>query len=304
MKQSTSIHNINADIGLSMHGKMLYLLLNWINNSLIPSTIDDNLNIKDFKTDISDKDWKQLHIKGSPSRKLSDLFWLKLPWESIHAELGQLNIFDVGCGSGNQGVRIQSFSKNKVSSYKGVDINYNNNWKTLEGLHRNFSFTKLNSTNISEHIPHNTNFIISQSAIEHFEQDLLYYKQIHEVIKGNQKDIIQIHLFPSSACLRLYLFHGFRQYTPRTISKITRIFNDSSYSTLFKLGGKECNNLHFEYITKPALMKKSTPMLNSKIQEYDKKSFNAIKEDMLRSQKSPGFYALAIHSNWKKKIFS
>jgi hypothetical protein len=115
-------------------------------------------------------------------------------------------------------------------------------------------------------------------------------------------NVIQIHLFPSSAQLKLGLFHGIRQYTLRTISKITRIFNDFSYSVLFGLGGNECNSLHWNFITKPRLARIGD-LRETKTNEYNKRLINAIRNDMNKHQKYPTFYALVIHSNWKEKIF-
>jgi len=43
--------------------------------------------------------------------------------------------------------------------------------------------------------------------------------------------------FTLMACLKLYLWHGFRQYTPRTVSYITQLFDASnSYPILVNLG--------------------------------------------------------------------
>ena len=62
------------------------------------------------------------------------------------------------------------------------------------------------SSNISEFIDNETNLFITQSAIEHFNYDLEYFEQIKTFIDKKQKNIIQIHLFPSPVSLWLYLF--------------------------------------------------------------------------------------------------
>ena len=113
------------------------------------------------------------------------------------------------------------------------------------------------SNDLVEHIPKDTNLFISQSAIEHFDDDLIYFRNIKSHIDKYKNNTIQIHLFPSAACIKKYLWHGIRQYTPRTISKITDIFDDDkTYSVLYKLGGENCNKLHLDYITKPIYLKK------------------------------------------------
>ena len=103
---------------------------------------------------------------------------------------------------------------------------------------------------------------MTQSAIEHVEADLIYFEKIKDYIRTYNKSVIQVHLFPSSVCLRLYLFHGIRQYTPRTISKITRIFSVFSNTTLFRLGGKECIRLHYDFITKPVIIVRIVDIIN------------------------------------------
>ena len=90
---------------------------------------------------------------------------------------------------------------------------------------------------------------MTHSAQEHFDEDLGYFKKLKDFVKSSKNNIIQVHIFPSRVGLYLYHFHGVRQYTPRTISRITRMFNDFSYAILFKLGGNFCNYLHYKYLT-------------------------------------------------------
>lgn len=300
--KSTSIHNLNGDKKLLLPLRYLWLGVNWLNNNLFPNARDNSLNIQDFVPDVSDTYWSQTHIKSSPSRKLSDLFWLQLPWEKILRELEHINILDTGCGSGNYGVNLQSYTNGNIASYTGIDMFQHNNWNTLVEKYSNFSFQKLESGDILEHIPDKTNLFISQSAIEHFEHDLLYFKQICEFAQRTSKNMIQIHLFPSGACLKLYSHHGVRQYTPRTVSYITHLFQGFSYSTLYKLGGIECNKLHWEYITRP-IHEKIGDLREARTEEYNERLRLAIKADNKKPHLDPSFYALVIHSNWSKVIF-
>lgn len=300
--KSTSIHNLSADKSLNNPLRILYIFLNWLNNLSPYFNVNKNLEIRDFKCFDLRELWKKCYIKSSPSRKLSDLFWMCLPWKKIKDELKEINILDIGCGSGNYGRRLVDFSGNKINQYIGSDVNRNENWEKLKQKFSYFKFYVMNSKNIYKIIPNNTNFFMTQSAIEHFIEDISFFKIIKDYIISSKKNVIQIHLFPSLSCLPLYGYHGVRQYTPRTISKIIRLFNDFSYSILFNLGGKFCNYLHYKYITKP-LGKKLVDMRDIKTDKYDKLLFNSIKKDMKYPQKKPSFYALLIHSNWKKKIY-
>jgi hypothetical protein len=130
-----------------------------------------------------------------------------------------------------------------------------------------------------------------------------FFEDIRKFINRRVSNTIQIHLFPSAACLKLYLFHGVRQYTPRTTSKITQIFEpDNTYSMLYRLGGTNCNRLHFRLITKYRLTR-SEDWRYLKPQEYKNLVIKAVQEDIQNPSKSESFYALIIHSNYRDKIF-
>lgn len=107
---TTSIHRLNADRGLDRLRSIFYLILNRVNNLAPSFRVDPDLEIRNFSCkDIGIK-WPQLFRTSSPSRKLSDLFWLSLPWNHIKAELGDIHILDTGCGSGNLGPRLMEWS--------------------------------------------------------------------------------------------------------------------------------------------------------------------------------------------------
>jgi hypothetical protein len=222
----------------------------------------------------------------------------------MRTALAHINVLDSGCGSGNYSVKLQSYSKGNIASYTGIDASQHDNWSALAETHPNFRFHKVDSGDIAEYIPDETNLFISQSAIEHFKYDLQYFRQIREFVLRTSRSIIQIHLFPSRVCLKLYSLHGVRQYTPRTISYITRLFQSFSYSTLYRLGGQECNQLHWQYITKPLILKKIGDLRDTRTQEYDRRLRMAIAADNNEPHRDPSFYALVIHSNWREVIFS
>ena len=87
----------------------------------------------------------------------------------------------------------------------------------------------------------------------------------------------------------------------RTLSRITRLFAPGVRASVYRLGGRACNRLHYSFITKPLLLhgrdrRKEQP------DEYDRRLFEAIAQDMQQPQPSPAFYALVIHSRWTKPI--
>ncbi|MEE9601298.1 MAG: class I SAM-dependent methyltransferase [Thermoplasmata archaeon] len=281
---------------------MPYLLLNWVNNQFPYTRLDGTLVIRDFVCEDLGQHWHQLDKKRKPSRCLSDLFWMRLSWDKIKEELTEINVVDTGCGSGIYGKKLLAYSNNGLTTYTGIDISRDANWAEMEDEYPNFRFCVNRGTNFSESIPEGANFFMTQSAIEHFNEDLSYFEQIRDYTLSYGKSVIQVHLFPSSYCLWLYLWHGARQYTPRTVSKITRLFRDSSYAVLFRLGGRECNRLHYEFITKPLLIHKRD-LRDSKAEEYERRLRVALERDMEHPQKHPAFLALVIHSNWSSRIF-
>lgn len=299
--KSTSIHTLNADKSLKRLEQTLWVIFNQLNNRFFPN-VYHSLNLRDFVADLSDQSWKQTYVKSSPSRKLSDLFWLQLPWDALQAELGQINILDVGCGSGNYYPRLQDFSHHSITSYTGIDIAYNENWDVLKEKYPEVQFQKLDSNDIQTAIPQNTNLIVSQSALEHFEQDITFFDQICTFIKQAAKNVIQIHLLPSSACLALYGFHGVRQYTLRSVSLLTKPYREFSDVVVYRLGGDECNRLHWNFITQPSLAGKPD-VRNTETERYELELREAIRRDNRQPQLDPSFYALVIHSNYRKVIF-
>jgi hypothetical protein len=251
--KSSSIHQLNADKSLSKWGRRLWYALNWLNNSLFPNWKERRLSIKKFIPQLSAEAWARIHPKSSPSRALSDLFWMQQPWARMQQELGEIHIVDTGCGSGRYGIELQRDSNGRIASYTGLDELPHADWAQVMKQHPFITLQQADSAQFASLIPADTNLFISQSAIEHFPEDLTYFRQLRDFIAAHPRPTLQIHLFPSAACLRLYRFHGVRQYTPRTVSAITRLFPDSR-CTLFELGGAACNALHWDYITRPVLV--------------------------------------------------
>jgi len=303
MNESSSLFNMKESKKNNTIKKLLFYSSSLINNSFPCIHTDKNLNIRNFVCSNLSSYWGKTYPTSSPGRKLSDLFWLTLPWERIKEELNEINVLDSGCGSGNYGERLSDWSLNRINRYTGLDVKKHDNWPVLKEKHPTFNFIECHISDIRQYIENGANLFISQSAIEHFEQDLLYFQHLRDYILSYKKSVIQIHLFPSAQGLRLYGCHGIRQYTPRSISKITRLFSNFSYAVLYNLGGKMCNDLHYEFITRP-LMKNLGDYRNLKREEYDKGLFAAIEQDAREpSKKVSSFYALVVHSYYNKKIF-
>ena len=288
--KSSSLHRITTDGGNFFYKimvRILYYPFNIINNRNPNKNIDPGLKITSFKPKNLKENYNNLDLVSSPSRKLSDMFWMNLDWETIEKELGDINICDLGCGSGNYYNKLQEYSKHKINSYIGFDISKNDNWKKMGN--EKVRFKEYDGKNLIDLIPKETNLIISQSAIEHFKEDISLFKQLKKISDNADHKVQQIHLFPSEKGLKLYGFHGVRQYTPRTISKLTSIFTNAEHKEMLILGNKYSNKVHMDFIRKK-------DKRNTDSETYNKACYQAFIKDFEEdaTTKDANFFALKI----------
>jgi len=292
VKLSTSKHNINADYRLSFFNKLKWFALNYFNNINEGSNIDPELINQHFKI----KDILLLSnspADKTPSRTLCNLYWSDLDWQYITLKLkNKIDVLEVGCGTGNYGRLLSQKLGPSLNSYTGIDLFRQEEWSEFNSF-KNFKFKIGTANNINQDLT-GKNFIFTQSAIEHFENDLLFFKDLARYVHSVNYPVFQLHFFPSPACLFTYLLHGFRQYTPTSVSQITRHFNSNSDKYLVHLGGSECNKTHFKYITLPNLIFKSSRINGS---NYKKELQRSILRDM-EYKSSASFYGLMILSNF------
>ena len=180
---------------------------------------------------------------------------------------------------------------NNFNSYTGIDKYSFDEWSKFNP--DIFKFRKDIYDNVNLYL-NDIDVLFTQSALEHFENDLFFFKNILKYIENTKKPIVQIHLFPSKECLTTFLWHGYRQYSPRTISKITKLFDKKYQKILFKLGTTKSNTIHKKYITIPKLFRSSTDHRYSKNEEYVSQLLKSIKPINKNNQVS--FYALVISS--------
>jgi hypothetical protein len=295
MKKASSIHSLNADRGLSKIERIMWMFYNFINNRIPRHNIDENIAIGNFNVKDLDRNWHKIDAVSSPARRLSDFFWLQLPWQQIAKELGgEVRAIEIGCGSGRYGGLLRDYLGENLSLYTGVDIKSNEEWSSYDQDSR-FKFIIGNSASFDDALQ-NANFIMTQSALEHFDEDLTFFRQIAEHVAATQKPVIQVHLMPSAGCQATFLWHGVRHYTPRSLSKITRLFGHQTKKALFGLGSKNCNRVHRQYITIPSLLGKGD-MRKSKTKEYERQLKEAIVKDHQKpNANETSFYALILQS--------
>lgn len=233
----------------------------------------------------------------TPSRLLCDAFWNSINFENLKSKLNSnLNFFDIGCGSGSYGKFLKKITGEYFSSYTGLDIYKNHNFPS--------EFNHINSSadNVNKYIKINTNFVISQSALEHIEKDIFVLEEITNKLIENKKPFVQIHMVPASKCLWLYLWHGYRQYSKKNLSTISNQLKNKFNVNLsiVPIGGGNSFWTHLRYITIPVylkkifLNKKQFNWYNQKIVE--EKIIESVKKDINCDKDKPVFWSIVITS--------
>lgn len=292
-KDSASFHQLNSDYPLGFANKYLYLFLNTI-VAFLPAKLPNKLARYKFSPSeqILSQAINDEESPISPSRLLSNSFWNSLNWELMRGILNDdLRVAEVGCGSGRYGRRLNSLSP--LSSYLGIDLFRSEEWNTYQD---NFTFVQDSYENFSTHIT-DENLLITQSAIEHFDRDLVLFRDMNDYASKCDYPVIAIHVFPSAFCIFTFLWHGIRQYGFFSIRRILKCSQDSSSQSLFSLGGKYSNMFHLKRITFPSVFQ-NIPLGKHPAKKYFSNLLTALNRDSLSpSKRSAAFYALILTWN-------
>jgi len=297
---STSRHRLSADGKLSKTERILWIVYNLYNNSLPRVHVDKKLNELMFsitERQLSER-WDGIRSTASPARRLCDLFWMSLPWGSLANELGNVTTLEVGCGSGVYGRLLEACLGDSFKQYIGVDIEADEDWTTYSNDPR-FLFAVSTASDITKYLP-GANLILTQSALEHFKEDLLYFSQVSQYVRSSQHPILQVHLIPSASCVMTFPWHGVREYTPRTLSRITQLFGAETDRYLFRLGASRCNRVHRQFITCPNL-RHGIDLRHAENLRYQQDLRSAILHDFSDIGRTAAFYALVLASNFSDR---
>ncbi len=302
VSDSSSGHTINGDGRLSKLNRILWFFLNWSNNTRATSNLDPSLEIAPLFIGNVSSIWSRIDATASPARRLCDLFWLTLPWQRIASELGgSVKALEIGCGTGRYGLLIQECLGDAFAGYVGLDPTRHAEWD-LRRSDPKFELVCAGSGSTEQYLS-DANLIITQSALEHFEEDLAFFRQISAYIATANRPILQLHLMPSAGCLTTFPWHGVRQYTPRTVSRITRLFGSETTKRLYALGSVACNRIHRRYVTYPRLLRKGDQR-QKRSAAYDRDLRQAVEQDETEPRRNEAcFYALVLQSHLPRDIF-
>jgi SAM-dependent methyltransferase len=299
---SSSFHAVNADQGLGPVDRVKWVAFNALNNAVGGGPRDPQLALKRFPLSAADARWPEIPAASSPARRLCDLFWLELPWERIAMALGgQINAVEIGCGTGRYGELLRRCAGVSLRRYLGVDLTPHPEWASLK-VRGSFDFAVADAARVAEHLA-GANFIITQSALEHFEEDLTFFRHVAAYVNAQPGPVLQAHLVPSAACLGTFPFHGVRQYTPRTVSAVTRLYGPETRRTLYALGSSRCNRVHREWITLPRLLRRRD-LRKERPDAYDRAVREAIHADAAHPTGAAAFYALVLETRLQPGLLS
>ena len=168
---------------------------------------------------------------------------------------------------------------------------------------KEFNHITSKAENVYSYINKQTNFVISQSALEHIEKDSFVIEEITKKLIENDNSFIQIHMVPASKCLWLYLWHGYRQYSKKNLSNISdqlkKKFDVNSFIT--PIGGRLSFWTHLRYVTLPVYIRKI--LMKDKLYKWynqnniEKKITENITKELECKHESPIFWAFVITSN-------
>jgi SAM-dependent methyltransferase len=293
-KKSASFHQINSDYPLNRIHKYLYLASNFL-ISFIPSGWPKGLERIKFQPSSEEilRTANEEEFPISPSRLLSNTFWNSINWNYLQGILAsEIRVAEIGCGSGRYGNRLQGLTP--LDSYLGIDLFKNSAWETC--TNENFSFVQASYEDFS-HLVNSENFIITQSAIEHFDEDLKLFEDLNNFAENKTDPVVSIHIFPSAFCILTFLWHGIRQYGSFEIRRIIRRMPQASSKILFSLGGIHSNIFHLRRITFPSVFS-NIPLTDHSRDNYFGPLMQELKKDSESdSRRFASFYALVLAWN-------
>jgi len=191
-------------------------------------------------------------VSPSPSRLFCERHLASMGLAGFAATAGGLRMHEMGCGSGRAG-RLASVAAGAPIRYRGFDVARRAAWdEPMPGA----TMAVFDGEDFAGTIAPDDNFFFSQSAAEHIPGDLAYFEAVARACARAPGPTLQVHYLPSAACLRLYLFHGLRQYPAGALGRIAALQAPDAHSVAVALGGPACAAVHWRWITLPMIRRR------------------------------------------------
>jgi SAM-dependent methyltransferase len=268
---NSSSHRINGDYPLTKKKKVQWLLFNLCDNFRITRV---KLHIMKFPAEFNEELSTLVSPENSPSRNLCNLFWSKLDISKLTGKPAEdeLSLLEVGCGSGRYAEILSSYGHK--FRYVGIDPVSSSEWQNYSREDK-IKFFADSADNVARYLD-GVDVVITQSSLEHIENDLWYFEQLRNHAENSKKTLVSINLVPSTANLFLAPWHGIRQYGKVSISKIVRLVGRNADTEVALLGGKASTVLQFRELTWKSIKGKQTGVTQK---GYHEKLVKALKRD-------------------------
>lgn len=206
------------------------------------------------RTRVHSPDWLSEGLKKmgngiSPTRFVSDLLWSSLPWAEISATFGRPTVLDIACGRGDYGKLWHSHLPGGLGKYIGLDIAQRSDWLVEQPFERHFQIADVRNMPRIQ-----ADLYFSQSALEHFPEDLAFMDALQSQIATFGRPALQVHLFPARSQTYLVGPHGFRTYTAAMAMRLARSAAPGSRVQLIPLGGLSLNRTYLKNFTIPRIL--------------------------------------------------
>lgn len=245
MSRSRSTYNwISGDVPHRLPTRLLWLVNNIVAG--LPPQPSSSV-VRTFSCDPSLVEHPLIRGFDTPARVLSDLFWLALDTQDLRTRLGPIRVADIGCGQ----ARYLDFIKHlfpEFESYRGIDVQPRPRWPQLMEGDARISFHEADASQLSASSIADSNFLFTQSAIEHFRDDLTFLRTLGDAFRHANGPMLQIHLTHPGHQWRQYGLHGYRGYAPRALNRLVEEMSRYCAVRVFPLGGKHSNRFHLHYV--------------------------------------------------------
>ena len=119
--QRTAPNDISGDVPLTPAQRFQWYVRNIALYDAEEVSLDRVFN---FRCDLAPYPGPFCKAHQTPSRVLSNLFWLNLPAAAIREELQEIRLLDIGCGSGRY-FNVLDKKLGGVQGYTGIDVQRN-----------------------------------------------------------------------------------------------------------------------------------------------------------------------------------